>query len=118
VRDQPDSSYASEALFRVGVVFMQEADGGNRNQATLELAREAFSDYLLQYPGHSRNAEARRMMGTIGSREIGRSLEIAEFYDRSGQTESAKIYYREVLKKAGSGDAHNKAKARLKELGE
>lgn len=118
VRDQPESSLAPEALFRVGVVLMEEADGGNRNQATLELSREAFSDYLLQYPRHSKNAEARRMMSTIGSREIGRSLEIAEFYDKSGQTESAKIYYREVLKKAGSGDAHNKAKARLKELGE
>lgn len=118
VRDQPESSYAPEALFRVGVVLMEESDRGNRNQATLELSREAFSDYLLQYPGHSKNAEARRMSSNIGSREIGRSLEIAEFYDKSGQTESAKIYYREVLKRAGSGDAHNKAKARLKELGE
>jgi outer membrane protein assembly factor BamD (BamD/ComL family) len=118
VRDQPESSYAPEALFRVGMVLMEEADRGNRNQATLELSREAFSDYLLQYPGHSKNGEARRMMGNIGSREIGRSLEIAEFYDKSGQTESAKIYYREVLKKAGSGDAHNKVKARLNELGE
>lgn len=118
VRDQPESSYASEALFRVGMVLMEEADRGNRNQATLELSREAFSDYLIQYPGHSKNADARRMMANIGGREIGRSLEIAEFYDKSGQTESAKIYYREVLKKAGSGDAHDKAKARLKELGE
>lgn len=118
VRDQPESSYAPEALFRVGMVLMEEADRGNRNQATLELSREAFSDYLIQYPGHSKNADARRMMANIGGREIGRSLEIAEFYDKSGQTESAKIYYREVLKKAGSGNAHDKAKARLKELGE
>lgn len=118
VSDQPESSYAPEALFRVGVVLMEEADRGNRNQATLELSREAFSDYLLQYPGHSKNAEARRMSGDIGGREINRSLEIAEFYDQSGQTESAKIYYREVLKRAGSGDAHDKAKSRLKALGE
>ena len=118
VRDQPESSYAPEGLFRVGLVLMEEADRGNRNQATLELAREAFSDYLLQYPGHSKNAEARRKMQDIGGREVGRSLEIAEFYDKSGQLESAKIYYREVLKNTSSGDAHNKAKARLKELGE
>lgn len=118
VSDQPESSYAPEALFRVGVVLMEEADRGNRNQATLELSREAFSDYLLQYPGHSKNAEARRMSGDIKGREINRSLEIAEFYDQSGQTESAKIYYREVLKHTGSGAAHNKAKSRLKALGE
>ena len=58
------------------------------------------------------------LSGQIGGREINRSLDIAEFYDKSGQTESAKIYYREVLKRAGSGEAHDKAKSRLKALGE
>ncbi|MFD2257909.1 outer membrane protein assembly factor BamD [Luteolibacter algae] len=118
VRDQPESSYAPEALFRVGVVLMEEADRGNRNQATLDLAGEAFQDYLLQYPGHSKNAEARRLSKNLNSRELQRSVEIAEYYDKAGQYESAKIYYREVLRKAGSGAAYDKAKARLKELGE
>jgi outer membrane protein assembly factor BamD (BamD/ComL family) len=118
VRDQPESSNAAEALFRVGVVLMEEADRGNRNQATLDLAGEAFSDYLLQYPGHSKNAEARRMSKALGSKELQRSLEIAEFYDKSGQIESAKIYYRDVLKRSTSGSAHDKAESRLKALGE
>ena len=118
VRDQPESSYAPEALFRVGVVLMEEADRGNRNQATLDLAGEAFSDYLIQYPGHSKNAEARRLSKNLNSRELNRSLDIAEFYDKTGQTESAKVYYRDVVKRSKSGEAYNKAKARLKELGE
>ncbi len=118
VSDQPESSYAPEALFRIGLVLMEEADRGNRNQATLELSKEAFSDYLIQYPGHSRNAEARKLSGQIVGREINRTLDIAEFYDKSGKTESAKIYYREVLKQAASGNAHDKAKSRLKALGE
>lgn len=118
VRDQPESSYAPEALFRVGVVLMDEADSGNRNQATLDLAAEAFDDYLIQYPDHSKVAEARRLRGNLKSRELDRSLKIAEFYDKTGQTESAKIYYRDVVKRTKSGAAHDKAKARLKELGE
>jgi outer membrane protein assembly factor BamD (BamD/ComL family) len=118
VRDQPESSYAPEALFRVGVILMEQADGGNRNQATLDLAGEAFSDYLRQYPGHSKNAEARRMSRSLGSKDLQRSFEIAEFYEKTGQTESAKIYYRDVLKRSSSGEAHDKAKARLKALGE
>lgn len=118
VRDQPESSYAPEALFRVGVVLMEEADRGNRNQATLDLAGEAFSDYLIQYPNHSKNAEARRLSKNLNSRELSRSLDIAEFYYKTGQTESAKVYYRDVVKRSGSGAAHDTAKARLKELGE
>lgn len=118
VRDQPRSKYAAEALFRVGVVLLEDADRGNRNQATLDLADEAFRDYLIQYPGHAKNSEARRLMGSLKSKDLAHSMEIAEFYDRSGQTESAKIYYRSVLKNSRSGAAHDKAKARLKELGE
>ncbi|MFK7851246.1 MAG: tetratricopeptide repeat protein [Akkermansiaceae bacterium] len=118
VRDQPRSTYSAEALFRVGIVLMEEADRGNRNRATLELAEEAFSDYLLQYPGHAKNAEARRLSKNLRSRELDRSLEIAEYYDRVGQTESAKVYYRDVLKQTKSGPSYDKARARLSALGE
>jgi outer membrane protein assembly factor BamD (BamD/ComL family) len=118
VRDQPSCKYAADALFRVGVVLLEDADRGNRNQATLDLADEAFRDYLMQYPGHAKNSEARRLMGSLKSKDLARSMEIAEFYDKSGQTESAKIYYRAVLKNSNSGSAHDKAKIRLTELGE
>jgi|AntRauTorckE6833_2_1112554.scaffolds.fasta_scaffold03484_5 outer membrane assembly lipoprotein YfiO len=118
VRDQPDSSYAPEALFNVGMILTREADSGNRNQATLDLANEAFADYLLQYPGHSKNGEARRLMKSLKKRALDRFLGIAEFYDRTGELESAKIYYRDVVKRTKSGSAHEQAKARLKELGE
>lgn len=118
VRDQPESKYSADALFRVGVILMEEADGGNRNQATLDLADEAFNDYLLQYPGHAKNAEARRLSQNVSGRELERSLKIADFYYRSGQLESAKVYYRDIVKRAKSGEIHDKAKAQLKELGE
>ena len=118
VAEQPDSPEAPEALFRVGVIFMEEAERGNQNQANLDLAREAFNDYLLQYPGHSRNSEARRLLGVLGGRDIERSFGIAEFYLKTGRTESAKVYYRDIVKRSGSGEIHDKAKARLKELGE
>ena len=118
VRDQPASAQAPEALFRVGVIMTAEADRGNQNQANLDLAREAFNDYLIQYPGHSRNAEARRLIDSLGGRDLQRSYDIAEFYQKTGKTESAKVYYRDILKRTGSGDLHDASKARLKELGE
>jgi outer membrane protein assembly factor BamD (BamD/ComL family) len=118
VRDQPDSPEAPDALFQVGVVLTDDADRGNQNQATLDLAREAFSDYLLQYPGHSKNGEARTRVASLGGREVERTLETAEFYLRTGKTESAKIYYRDVIRRSSYGKTHDKAKARLKELGE
>lgn len=118
VRDQPDSPEAPEALFRVGIILMQEANRGNQNQANLDLAREAFNDYLLQYPNHSRNAEARKLIASLGTLDLQRSYDIAEFYQKTGKTESAKVYYRDIVKHTGSGKLHDQARARLKELGE
>jgi TolA-binding protein len=118
VRDQPETSQAADALFRVGVVFLEQAEGGNHNQATLDLAGESLNDYLLQYPRHSKNAEAKRLLSNLKSRDLSRSLEIAKFYDRTGEIESAKVYYRDIVKNSKSGSAHDFAKARLKELGE
>lgn len=118
VREQPESSYAPEALFRVGVILTNQADQGNQNQANLDLAREAFNDYLIQYPGHSKNGEARSRISNLGGREVQRTFDTAEFYLKTGKTESAKIYYRDVVKRTGSGKLHDEARARLKELGE
>ena len=118
VRDQPDCQEAPESLFRVGQILMEDAERGNQNQANLDLAREAFNDYLIQYPRHSRNAEARKLLEILSGRDLQRSFDIAEFYLKTGKTESAKVYYRDILKRTGSGDLHDASKARLKELGE
>jgi len=118
VSEQPESPEAAEALFRVGIIYIEEADRGNQNQSNLDLAREAFNDYLIQYPGHSRNDDARKMISGLGGREVQRSFDIAEFYLKTGKVESAKVYYRDVVKRTSHGDLHNAAKARLKELGE
>jgi outer membrane protein assembly factor BamD (BamD/ComL family) len=118
VNDQSTSAQAPEALFRVGKILLENAERGNQNQANLDLSREAFNDYLIQYPGDSRNAEARRMIASLGSHEQQRSFDIAEFYLKTGKTESAKVYYRDIIKHTGSGSLHDASKARLKELGE
>ncbi len=118
VSDQPSSGEAPEALFRIGVILTAEADRGNQSQGNLDLASEAFNDYLIQYPGHSRNAEARKLVSNLGGRDLQRSYDIAEFYQKTGKTESAKVYYRDIMRRAKSGRLHDQARARLKELGE
>lgn len=118
VTDQPESPDAPEAMFLIGQTMMEDADRGNQNQGNVDLAREAFNDYLTQYPNHHRNAEAHQMISRLGGTDLQRSFDIAEYYLKTGKTESAKVYYRDILKRSGSGHIHDAAKARLKELGE
>lgn len=114
--DHREHSLAPEALFKVGEILLESAKRGNQNQATIDLSREAFSDYLLQFPGHKRNAEARKMIGSLEKRDLNRSMEIADFYYKTGKFDAAKIYYQDIVDNSKSGALHDKAKARLKEL--
>jgi outer membrane assembly lipoprotein YfiO len=118
VRDQPNSAQAPGALFQIGEILLAQADSGNRNQATLDLASEAYDDYLLQYPGHSKAGAARQKIRDIRNRSLQRTFDTAQFYERSGQTEAAKVYYREIVKDAKSGELHDAARDRLRALGE
>ena len=118
VRDQPDAPEAPDALFQVGEILLAQADSGNRNQATLDLAREAFNDYLLQYPRHGKNREARERLAEIQTRNLQRTFDTASFYQRTGRTEAAKIYFRDVAEEAPEGPLRDAARERLRELGE
>lgn len=118
VRDQPTSPDAPDALFRVGLIMIEDAERGNQNQANVDLARETFNDYLIQYPGHPRNAEAHKLIASLDHRDLQRSLEIAEFYMKTHKPESAKVYYRDIVRHSNSGPQYTAAKARLKQLGE
>lgn len=117
VENYPGSPLAPEAQFRIGEILMKQAQDGNQDQANLSRAREAFEDHLSQFPGHKRNAEARGLIKSLGTRDIKNTYEIAQFYERKGNTASATFYYQEVVRESKSGEYHDKAQARLSALG-
>lgn len=117
VENYPSSDAAAEAQFRIGEILLEAANEGNQDQANLNRAKEAFQDYLVQFPGHKRNAEARERIANISGRDLRNSFDIARFYEKKGDIASARFYYQEVVRKTGSGELHDKAKARLDALG-
>ena len=117
VVDYPTYPEAPEAQFRIGEVLLKEAREGNQDQANLDRAEEALRDYLSQFPGHRRNSEARSLLSNIGGRDLQNTFDIARFYEKKGDTSSAKFYYQEVIRRAKSGPLHDQAQARLSALG-
>jgi len=117
VENYPDYPEAPEAQFAIGELLLKDAREGNQDQANLNRAEEAFRDYLGQFPGHKRNAEARKLLASIDSRDVQNTYDIAVFYENKGQLDSARYYYQEVVRKTAYGDLHEKAKARLAKLG-
>jgi outer membrane protein assembly factor BamD (BamD/ComL family) len=54
----------------------------------------------------------------VAGEDLQRSYDIAEFYLKTGKIESAKVYYRDIVKRGGDDKIRSAAQARLKELGE
>ncbi len=117
VKDYSSSTQAPEAQYRIGILLIKAAERGNQDQANLQSARQAFQDLLNLYPNSKRAPEARTRLASLNSQEIQSSFKIAEFYEKKGQTESAKFYYQEVMSKVKSGPIHDQAKARLTAIG-
>lgn len=116
VENYPSAKEAPEAQFRTGEILLEQARKGNQDQANLGRAREAFEDYLSQFPGHHKNAEARQLLSSISGRDVQNDYDIAVFYEKKENYSSARFYYEEVIRKSKSGELHDKAQARLNAL--
>lgn len=116
VDDYATSSYAPEAQYHIGHILLAAAERGNQNQANLDKARHAFEDLILSYPNSARASDAKRRIADIGSRDIQRSYDIAEFYKKKGENTSAAFYYAEVVRQTDGGELHDRAQRRLQEL--
>lgn len=113
VDEYPRSSVAPDAQFRIGEILLKQSQQGNQDKANLDRAKNAYSDLLLAYPGSPFSSQARQRIATIGSQDLTASYNVAEFYRKKGQLDSAAFYYQEVIDGAAPGDLRNRAAARL-----
>jgi len=116
VDNYPRSLYAPEAQYKIGNILMKGASKGNQDNSNLDRALHTFEDLQQSYPSSKRAAEAATRIGEIRSRDIQRNFDIGEFYFKKGETSSASIYYREVIRKTRGGPLHERAKNRLQEM--
>jgi len=114
----PNSNLTPEALYKTGTILISKSNKNNRNKANLDNARNIFLDLQQQYPKHKRAKDAKAQLAKLGSSEVQRSFDIAEFYLQKEQKASAAFYYQEVIRLSPSGALHDKAKAQLATIGQ
>ncbi len=113
----PTSSIADDALYQIGYLYMQVGRSGkSQDLSALVMAKNTFEDFLLQYPTSEKAAQARDNLVSIGGKESGDLLAIAQFYDRYKNYRSAAIYYNDVIRRQpGTKDAEI-ARSRIETL--
>jgi outer membrane protein assembly factor BamD len=113
----PNSSITDDALYQIGYIYMQVGrTGKSQDLSALVVAKNTFEDFLLQYPNSEKAAQARDNLVSIGGKESGDLLAIAQFYDRYKNYRSAAIYYNDVIRRQSGTKQADIARARIETL--
>ncbi len=107
----PDTGFAKEAqyqIFKLRGVTAEKSNSPLKNRAQVE----AGLDFLNHNPEDQRAAEVKADMRQIEEQSMEKLYNTGMFYEKSGEPNSARIYYREVVKNPNTSWAA-KAQQRL-----
>jgi TolA-binding protein len=110
----PSSNLASEAQYKIFQIRGVNAE--NSNSPVEDRAQvEAGIDFVNSNPEDERSPEIRAGLEEIEARSMEKLFNTGQFYEKSSKPESARVYYREVVKNPNTPWAA-KAQERLNEL--
>jgi len=96
-RYNDNKTIATEALFRAGLAYNEQADKADYDQAQAINAIETLSDFMALYPDDPRVDEAEAVILSLKTERAHGSYQIAKFYEKRKKWSGAVIYYNEVI---------------------
>ena len=114
VDDYPRSEQAKDAQFRIGqinnITSLRSEDVGSIREA-----QAAMQTFVLENPDAQESSDASAILSSLQERDLGKDIEVARFYEKTGKAGAAVIYYQGVLKYPDS-QYYDEAKTRLAAL--
>ncbi len=118
INDYPASDWATSARYQVALVDAERSAGAAYDQQITQAAIDQFEGFAREYPDAELSQEATVRVEQLRQKEAENNFLIAEFYDKHGQYESAKIYYNIIISDFKETPWASKALERLQQLGE
>jgi len=113
----PNSDICDDALYQIGFLYMRIGFGsGSQDLSSLQLAKNTFEDFLLQFPSSEKAPQAQDNLKLLTSRESIEITNIAKFYEFYKDHRSAVIYYNDVIRRNPRTEEAETAKAHIEEL--
>ena len=112
----PSDSVADDAQYQMGYIRLRNVRGGSYDSVDRVRAQESFEDYLNRAPQNGKVPQARENLQLLESNRRKAALDAAKFYEKTGKTKSAAIYYRDILKSHPGTEEATFAKKRLETL--
>lgn len=93
----PSSNFATEAQYKIFQIRGVNAE--NSNSPVEDRAQvEAGIDFVNSNPEDARSSQIRAGLDEIEARSMEKLFNTGQFYEKSSKPESARVYYREVVK--------------------
>lgn len=108
VDEYPRSPKAPQAQMKIAEIYNSTTRRPD-NPSKLKETREAYEDFLTNFPQHKESGDAYAQLNAIDEKTAKKSLKIAQYYEKNLNTKAAAIYYKDVLR---SNNAALKLEAR------
>lgn len=112
----PADEIAADAQYQIGYIYFNQAKAGSNDQAARNKAREAFEDFILRFPKSEKVAQAEANIKALGEVDVQKTLDVAQFYEKTKNYKAAAIYYDEVIRTAPNSKEAKTARKNLDKL--
>jgi len=116
INDYPESEWVKAARYQIALADAQRSSDAPYDQKTTKAAVEEFEDFVAVYPDAELSDKAKEQIGSLRSKEAENSFLIGKYYEKRREYNSAKIYYKEVVKKYKDTPWAKEAQEQLKTL--
>ncbi|MFA5092772.1 MAG: outer membrane protein assembly factor BamD [Candidatus Omnitrophota bacterium] len=93
----PDSEWAAPAKFQIASCRASLSKGFAYDQGAAQEAKEKFEEFVREHPDAVLSLDAQKNVDRIREKEAEASYNIARFYEKQKNFNSAKIYYNDII---------------------
>lgn len=108
-----NSPWLDDAEYQKGICWLNESIKFPNSEQIFEKAIKSFEEFIERYPNSEFVDKAKEELKKLNERKSERIYEIAKFYEKSGDLNAAKIYYKQVIEQFPDSVWATASKSRL-----
>ena len=112
----PESEWAEPARFQIALCSAKSSLDASYDQTLTQEAKDKFSEFVKTHPDAELSQEAAQRIGELKGKEAESNYKIGQFYEKQKAYDSAKIYYRFVIKNFPNSEWTRKAQERIETM--
>ncbi|MBU3934094.1 MAG: outer membrane protein assembly factor BamD [Candidatus Omnitrophica bacterium] len=113
IENYPKSPLIDDAKYKIAMCAANAATGPEYNEEDTDKAIKEFKDFVRRYPDSQMEKEARHFISKLENQKAENHFNIASFYEKQSNPDSAIIYYEEILDKYPTSEWAAKALEKL-----